>query len=108
MNTIFTGLLAAAVADTERQWSDLFFGLDQDQRFVLLIVAIGCVTGIIIATVGIISGAITTVHRRRHLADLKREMLDRGMPADEIARIVEASPPEDALSRWAACWGKKK
>jgi hypothetical protein len=108
MNSIFCLLLAAAPGDMEGRWADLFFGLDQEQRFVLLIIAIGCATGIIISTVGIISGTMSTVHRRRLEADMKREMLDRGLPADEITRIVESSPPKDALDRWIACWGKKK
>jgi hypothetical protein len=36
-------------------------------------------------------------------------MLDRGMSADEIAKIIEsAMPPEDACERVIASWAKKK
>jgi hypothetical protein len=107
MNAVFGGLLAAAVG-TERQWSDLVFGLEPDQRFVLLIVAMGCATGIIIATVGFVSGLLGSAQRRRLETELKREMLDRGLAPDEIAKVIESSPPRDALDRWIACWGKKK
>ncbi len=89
-------------ATAEEWWSDHFFGLEQDERFVLLIIGIGCATGIIISTVAIISGIIDSTHRRRVESDMKRDMLDRGMTADEIAQIVESSQPKDFLERWAA------
>jgi hypothetical protein len=87
-------------------WTEQFFGLDQGQRFVLLIIAIGCATGIIISLVAILSGLVGTIHRRRGEGELKRELIDRGMSAEEIARIVEAAPPQDWLERWAT--SKKK
>ena len=99
--------LLAQVAPSDR-WTEVFFGLDPEQRFVLLIVGIGCATGIILGLAGIISGTMSSVHRRRIEADMKREMLDRGMSADEITKIIEAaSPPEDATQRWIASWAKK-
>jgi hypothetical protein len=40
---------------------------------------------------------------------MKRDMIERGMSAEEITKIIEsASPPEDATERWSASWGKKK
>jgi hypothetical protein len=90
-------------------WSSAFEGIDADKRFVLLIVGIGCGTGIILGTLGILSGAISSVHRRRAEMELKRDMIDRGMSADEIAKIIEsATPPEDATQRLIASWAKKK
>ena len=94
-------LMFLAQAAANDWWSEQLFGLDQEQRFVLLLVGIGCVTAIFISTVAIISGVFSTIHRRRNEADLKRELIDRGMSADEISKIVEASPCEDFLSRWA-------
>jgi hypothetical protein len=74
-----------------------------------LIIAIGCGTGIILGTFGILSSVFTSLHRRRVETDLKRDMLDRGMSADEIAKIIEsAMPPEDACQRVIASWAKKK
>jgi hypothetical protein len=102
-------LLNAATAETiEQQWSSSFFGLDNDQRFVLLIIAIACATAIILALAGIITGTISTVHRRRLEAEMKQDMLDRGLPTEEIAKVIEATAPKDAMDRWIACWGKKK
>jgi hypothetical protein len=98
-------VLLAAATDP---WAEFFFGLDQDKRFVLLIVGIGCATGIVISLVGIISGMISTMHRGRLECDLKQEMLDRGMSAEEIARVVESAQPKDFLERWAAAQGKGK
>jgi hypothetical protein len=41
--------------------------------------------------------------------DLKRDMIERGMSADEIAKVIEsATPPDDATQRWIASWAKKK
>ena len=40
---------------------------------------------------------------------MKREMIERGMSADEITKVIEAAmPPEDATQRWIASWAKKK
>jgi hypothetical protein len=89
--------------------SGILEGIDADKRFVLLIIAIGCGTGIILGTFGILSGVFNSLHRRRVETDLKREMIDRGMSADEIAKIIEsAMPPEDATQRLIASWAKKK
>jgi|SRR5688572_7577087 len=101
-------LLGQMPAETDR-WSGMFFGLDPDKRFVLLIVAIGCSVGIILGTLGILSGMINSIHRRRVEANMKRDMIERGMSADEIAKIIESvTPPEDATQRWIASWGKCK
>jgi hypothetical protein len=41
--------------------------------------------------------------------ELKRDMIDRGMSAEEIAKIIEsATPPEDATQRLIASWARKK
>jgi hypothetical protein len=101
-------LLAQAASQANDRWAELFFGLDQQQRFVLMIVAIGCVTGVICTVVGCVSGAVSTMHRRKMDHDLKQELLDRGMNADEVARVVESSQPTDFLDRWAASCRKRK
>jgi hypothetical protein len=90
-------------------WAGILDGIEPDKRFALLIVAIGCGTGIILGTFGILSSAINSLHRRRAEMDLKRDMIERGMSADEIARIIEcAAPPDEATERLIASWAKKK
>lgn len=96
------------LAQASDRWSDVFFGLDQEKRFVLMIIAIGCATGVICTVVGCVSGAATTIHRRRLDQELKQDLLDRGMTAEEVARVVESSQPKDFLERWAISCGKKK
>ncbi|HEY2760335.1 MAG TPA: hypothetical protein VGI75_06320 [Pirellulales bacterium] len=94
-------LLADWLADATRD-------MDHDQRFALMIVVIGCATGIICALSTFVLHTINSIHRRRVEADLKREMLDRGMGADDIAKIIEAAaPPEDGTQRWIASWARK-
>lgn len=102
MNGVLGQVLMSAVPNVEQQWATTFFGLDQDQRFVLLLVAIGCATGILLGLAGIVAGAVGSAYRRRTEAELKRDMLDRGMSSEEITRVIEASPPRDWLDRWAA------
>ena len=98
----------AEAAMTTDRWSELFFGLDQNQRFVLMIIAIGCATGVICTVIGCTSSMTSTMHRRRMEHELKQDLLDRGMTAEEVARVVESTTPHDFLDRIAASYGKKK
>lgn len=105
MTAILNNTVLAATGD---YWTDEFLGFDANQRFVVVLVAIGSALVLIITLAGILSGVVTTMHRRRLEEGLKRDMLDRGMTADEIAKVIEsARPPEDALGRLAANWCKK-
>jgi hypothetical protein len=89
--------------------TDLVGGFNPEQRFVLAIIAIGCFTGIILGLAGMIVSTINSVHRRRIEESMKRDMIERGMSANEIATIIEsAPPPEDGYQRWMASWGSKK
>jgi len=109
MNALPVGILVLAQQAAPDDWSETLFGLDQDQRAFLIFVVIGCSVGLILGALGIISSTINKVHRRRVEADMKRDMIDRGMSADEIAKVIEsASPPEDATQRWIASWACKK
>jgi hypothetical protein len=85
------------------------FDFNSNQWFTLALVVIGCVTAAILGLAGIIANTIHAIHRRRIEENLKQDMLDRGMSADEIAKVIEsAAPPEDAAGRWIASWSKKK
>lgn len=89
------------------RWADTFYGLGANERFVLLLVVIGCATGLLITLASLIYCAIDAAHRRRTEANLKREMLDRGMTVDEVVKVIEAAaPPEDVAGRWIACWSR--
>jgi hypothetical protein len=111
MNFLDAGhlVLAQMIFEQDDPWTRTFFGLDQGQRFLVIVIGISCATAVLLGTFGIISSAINSVHRRRAEMDLKREMIDRGMSADEIAKVIEsAPPPEDATQRWIASWACKK
>jgi hypothetical protein len=83
--------------------------LDPSKRFALIVVVIGCATGVLCTLIVFISSTISSIHYRRVEAEMKREMIERGMSADEITKVIEAAmPPEDATQRWIASWAKKK
>jgi hypothetical protein len=106
---MFTSLQQLALlAQATDPWAETFFGLDADKRFVLMIIAIGCATGVICTVVGCVTSAATSIQRRRAETELKRELLDRGMSVDDITRIVESTQPTDFLERWAAACRKQK
>ena len=96
-----------AVVQTDK-WTDEFFGLDQEQRFVLLILMIVSITAILIVIPSIIATVYGGMHRRQAELELKQEMLDRGMSAEEIAEVIKAAPVEDAASRWVEGWKQKR
>jgi len=103
-----TNALLLAAEDSD-YWAQEFFGLDANQRFVVLLTALGCATGMIIALGGIAFAWLDGANRRRIDAELKRDMLDRGMSAEEVAKVIEAAPPpEDATSRWIDSWCKHR
>jgi hypothetical protein len=94
-------LAATDGKDLHGLWQEFF----PEQRFVLMIVAIAVGAGLVIALTGIIAGTISALHARNLQAEMKRDMLDRGMSADEIAKVLQA--PEDAVSRAIGSWCKK-
>jgi hypothetical protein len=105
-----TGLLAQAQVSESvpDPWAESFLGFGSEQRFVLVIVALGCITGVIITLACLISSAISSVHQRRLEIELKREMLDRGMSADEVAKVIETTVPDQTTNYLNAMFGRKK
>ncbi len=91
-------------------WATSFLSeLNPNNRFALIVVVVGCATGVICTLVVFISSTINSIHHRRVETDMKREMIERGMSADEITKVIEAAmPPEDATQRWIASWAKRK
>jgi hypothetical protein len=84
-----------------------FYEMGADYRFVLTMTAIICITVVIIAVVAIVSAVIHSMHRDRMQAELKRDMVDRGMSGEDISLVIESRPPEGFLDRWAANQRKK-
>lgn len=74
--------------------TDIFSGLDQNQRFALIIVVIGCATGVICVIIGCLAGVAKSIQRGRAETDLKRDLVERGLRAEEIERIVAAKMPD--------------
>lgn len=100
-------LLAQESAIQQDPFANSFFGLGADERFVVMLVAIGCGTAVIIAVTAIVAGVYTSVVRRQaetelkhEMTELKQDMLDRGMSAEEIREVIEATPPKDFADRW--------
>jgi len=90
-------------------WTNTFSDLDPNKRFSLLVVLVGCATGVICTAIVFLSATIISIHNRRMDAAMKREMIERGMSAEEISKIIEsAAPPEDGTQRWIASWAHKK
>jgi len=103
-----TGLLAQVSETVPDRWAESFLGFGPEQRFALIIVALGCATGLIITLVCVISSAFSHAHQRRLETELKREMLDRGMSADEVARVIETTVPDQTTNYLNAMFGRKK
>lgn len=82
--------LPLLVAETD-YWAQSFFGLDDGKRFVILIIAISCGTGFLTA----LGGMGMSILRHRADNELKRDMLDRGMSAEEITQIISAKSASD-------------
>jgi len=84
-----------------------FFGLDADQRFVVLLAALGCAT-LLVLVLGCVTAAVwSSVRHKRIEADLKQEMLDRGMTTEEIERVIKARPTE-GMDHWMEVWATRK
>ena len=89
------------------EWANSFLGLDSDERFVILLVALGCSTGLLITLGCVFAGVWNSVKLKQIESELKQDMLDRGMSADEIEKVIEAKPKE-GIDRWIDSWKKSK
>jgi len=77
---------------------ELFKGilsLQSPFNMIVLVVLIGCVAGVLKG----IAAQIRKYGCHRQDVDFKRELVDRGLSADEIERIVQAQPNEPAALR---------
>ena len=109
MSHWFSEMLLFALTGMNGSWLGGLEGLDADKKFALIIVVVGCATGVLCTLIALLSQTITSIHRRRLEVDMKRDMIDRGMTADEIVKVIEAAPPlEDGTQRWIASWGRRR
>ncbi len=88
-------------------WKRDFFGLEGDQRFVVILLVISCVTAIIITFSCVAFGVWQSLRNKQIEVDLKQEMLDRGMNSEEIEQVIKAQPKE-GIDHWMEIWAKKK
>jgi hypothetical protein len=58
-------VLAQTVDAARDPWADEFFGLDQEQRFVVMLVVAGCLAGVIITLARLVYSGLDAAHRRR-------------------------------------------
>jgi hypothetical protein len=93
------------LAQVQSGW---FADMDPTNRFVITLIVIVGVVIALISIVAIVCAMAGTMHRERTEAELKREMLDRGLTAGEIAQVIESRTPENFLDRWASNRGKKE
>jgi hypothetical protein len=110
IDALTRGALLAQSYAAEDWWADEFLGFDAEQRFAVVMTVIGCITGIIVvlSLAATISSLIRGVHGRHVEARLKREMLDRGLAADDIVKVIEAGPAAEESASWWACCSPKK
>ncbi len=94
------------LATTAGGWFD---GFQADDRFALTVVALGCTTAVVIFCIIGVSHLVESLRKNNAVMELKRDMLDRGMSAQEIKEVIEAAPmPENGFDRMMANWGSKQ
>lgn len=96
-------LLAQVSASTVESFFD---GFSADQRYDLVFFVIGSVLFLVFIFVVIGVCAWEEIKLKQIEADSKRDMLDRGMTAEEIQQVFEATP-RGGFARWIGSWFKK-
>lgn len=86
--------------------SSFFSDWDPEYRLALVIVGIGCGTLTLLVLGGITAGVWGSTREKQIEAELKRDMLDRGMTAEEIQQVIEAQP-KSGFDKWMSTWCKK-
>ena len=62
-----------------------------DERFALCVTSVVVGLTALVFIVGLISHTISKIHRTRLEATLKRELLDRGLSAEEVTEVIAAT-----------------
>jgi hypothetical protein len=86
---------------------DAFQGMKQEFVFVLMIVGITAVFVTVISVISVVATAWRKSRRDEMMYELKREMLERGMSAEDIERVIRAESPTFTLPSVIATpwWG---
>jgi hypothetical protein len=100
--TLFAQQALPSAPETE----DLLTGIDPGFKAGLLFAVLVAATVIIITLWCVAWNFGQVMHRHRIEAELKRDMLDRGMSADEVAKVIEATAPQGVAERWVASKNK--
>ena len=74
-----------------QSFAEWMAAIQPDERFALCVVAIIFGTALCVFTIGFISFTVRSIHRSRLETALKRELLDRGLAADEVAKVIQAT-----------------
>ena len=64
----------------------------------LLVPLVALVGGLLLGGISIVAGAWLKIRRAELTAELKQDMLNRGMSADEIRTVIEAGDRANLLS----------
>lgn len=84
-------MLAQMSVEPETFFSDF----SSEQRFVLCLVGLGGIL-VLVLILGVLTAAILESLKGKQIeADLKRDMLDRGMTPEEIQKVIAATPQID-------------
>jgi hypothetical protein len=75
---------------------DLLGRMDGEMIGLLIVVGIGSFIGVILGSLGLVTSMVNSIQRHRAELAFKREMVERGMSADDIARVIEAASPRNA------------
>jgi hypothetical protein len=70
------------------EWLDK---IQPDDRLPIVIVSILFGLGALVLIVWILAHAVSRIHRLRTEANLKHELLERGLSADEVAMVVAST-----------------
>jgi hypothetical protein len=93
---MFQHLFALPLADSTDSWLRSLVDVSPNDRFSLLIVAIIFGTALTIVLTLTIGLLLRSVRLRTQELEFKRDLLDRGLSPEEVARVVEASPGRTA------------
>ena len=80
--------------------------LDPNKRFALIVVVVGCATGVVCTLITFASSTINSIHHRRVESEMKRDMIERGMSADEIAKVLRGRVASTSLSKLSTSCSK--
>jgi hypothetical protein len=97
-----------AATETVNSVGDLLGRLDGEMIGFLAVVVIGGFIGTVLGIVGLVTSTVNSIQRHRAELNFKREMVERGMSADDIARVITAASPETAPERCGQTKGRQR